>query len=81
MSGDMAGAAQDLTDEGKAAAPAVMKGMPRPVTGVEIVNVATDGEQIAARISYRGDDREHLVESLWEDRDGRPMIVDLRVVE
>jgi hypothetical protein len=80
MSGDMGTAARDLTDEGKAAAPAVMKGMPRPVTSVEVVKIEDSGDQLVAHIAYRGDDAEHVVASHWEDRDGRPMIVDLRVV-
>jgi hypothetical protein len=80
MSGDMGAAARDLTDEGKSAAPAVMKGMPRPVTSVEIVKVEDSGNQFVAHIAYRGDDAEHVVASHWEDREGRPMIVDLRVV-
>lgn len=80
MSGDMAVAARDLTEEGKSAAPVVMKGMPRPVTGVEIIKVESEGDQVVAHIAYRGDDAEHVVASIWEERDGRPMIIDLRVV-
>ena len=80
MSGDMGAAARDLTDEGKAAAPAVMKDMPRPVTGVEITKLEREGERYVAHIAYRGEDVQHNVASHWEDRDGRPMIVDLRVV-
>ena len=80
MSGDMATAAQDLTDSGKAAAPAVMKGMPRPVTSVEVTKLEQSGETIVAHIAYRGEEAEHIVASHWEDHDGRPMIVDLQVV-
>jgi hypothetical protein len=79
--GDMGTAAKDLTDEGKAAAPAVMKGMPRPVTEVEVVKVEDSGDRFVAHIAYRGEGAEHMVASHWEDRDGRPMIVDLTVVE
>lgn len=78
--GDMNTAGQDLTKEGMAAAPGVMKGMPRPVTEVEVTSVEQDGEQFVAHIAYRGDGAEHVVASHWEDRDGRPKIVDLRVV-
>lgn len=80
MSGDMGSAARDLTDEGKAAAPTVMKDMPRPVTSVDVTKLEQDGERYVAHIAYRGEDAEHVVASHWEDRDGRPMIVDLRVV-
>lgn len=80
MSGDMGTAARDLTNEGKAAAPRVMQDMPRPVTGVEVTKIEQDGDLYIAHISYRGEDAEHVVASHWEDRDGRPMIVDLRVV-
>jgi hypothetical protein len=80
MSGDMGRAAQDLTDAAKAAAPGVMKGMPRPVTSVEITKVEAAGDQVVAHIAYRGEDAEHVVASHWEDQGGRPMIAELRVV-
>ncbi len=80
MSGDMGTAARDLTDAAKAAAPGVMKGMPRPVTGVEVTKIEREGEQFVAHIAYRGEGEEHVVASHWEDQDGRPKIVDLRVV-
>ena len=80
MAGDMNTAGRDLTQEGMAAAPQVMKGMPRPITSVEIVKVEDSGGQFVAHIAYRGDGSEHVVASHWEDRDGRPKIVDLRVV-
>jgi hypothetical protein len=79
MSGDMGRAAQDLTDPAKAAAPGVMKDMPRPITSVEITKVEREGERYTAHIAYRGEDAEHVVASHWEEQDGRPMIVDLRV--
>lgn len=81
MSGDMGTAARDLTDEGKAAAPRVMKNMPRPVTGVEVTKLEREGDLYVAHIAYRGEDGEHVVASHWENREGRPMIVDLRVVD
>jgi hypothetical protein len=81
MSGDMGSAARDLTDEGKAAAPAVMEGMPRPVTSVEVTTLEREGDKYVAHIAYRGEDAEHVVASHWEDREGRPMIVDLRIVD
>ena len=80
MSGDMATAARDLTDSGKAAAPAVMKDMPRPVTSVEVTKLEQEGDTVIAHIAYRGEEAEHIVASHWEDQDGRPMIVDLKVV-
>ena len=80
MSGDMKTAGQDLTESGMAAAPGVMKGMPRPVTSVEVTKLEQDGEALVAHIAYRGEGAERVVASRWEDRDGRPMIVDLTVV-
>lgn len=80
MAGDLRTAGRDLAESGQAAAPAVMKDMPRPVTSVEVTKLEREGERYVAHIAYRGTDREHVVASHWEDRDGRPMIVDLRVV-
>ena len=80
MSGDMGRAAQDLSDDAKSAAPGVMKGMPRPVTSVEVTKVEKDGERFVAHIAYRGEDAEHVVASHWEDQGGRPIIAELRTV-
>ena len=78
--GDMNRAGSDLTKEGMAAAPAVMKTMPRPITSVEVTKVEQDGDDFLAQIRYAGDDSENVVESRWSERDGTPKIVDLKTV-
>jgi hypothetical protein len=74
--GDLATASRDLTSEGRATAGPVMAQMPSPLEAAEVSTV-TDR---VALIEYSGGGKKLSVESTWEDRDGRPMIVDLKVV-
>jgi hypothetical protein len=80
MSGDMGRAGQDLTKAVMPTAPQALKGMPQPITSVEVTKVEQDGAHYVAHIAYRGDGAEHVVASRWEDQEGRPMIVELTVV-
>jgi hypothetical protein len=75
--GDPNRAAQDLTDEARAAAGPVMKALPRPVETAEVTGVTAEGDEFVAGILYSGGGSETLVVSRWAERDGRPMIVAL----
>ena len=77
VAGDFRRAASDLTPEAQAGAAAVMKNMPNPVQGDLVQGVAPDDNAVVASILYSGTGAELLVESRWEERDGRPMIVNL----
>ena len=77
VDGDLRRAASDLTPEAQAGAAAVMKNMPNPVQGAQVQSVAPDEDAVVASILYSGATAELLVESRWEERDGRPMIVNL----
>ena len=80
VNGDLRRAAQDLGDEAKAKAPAVMGKLPQPVTGASVESVEAAGDQFVALIRYSGKETSATVESRWADLDGRPTIVDLEVV-
>jgi hypothetical protein len=77
VAGDPNRAAQDLTDEAKAAAGPVMKALPRPVETAEVTSVTAEGDEYVAGILYSGGGSETLVVSRWAERGGRPMIVAL----
>ncbi len=78
--GDLRTAAGDLTPEAQAAAGEVMRRLPRPVTGAEVISVEDRGDEGVAQIRYGGEPEAVTVESRWAERDGRPKIVDLRIV-
>ena len=80
VAGDLKKAGEDLTKEGMAAAGAVMPKLPRPVTGAEVVSIEPSDAEHVVLIRYRGENSEATVRSQWADRDGRPMIVDMKVV-
>lgn len=80
VAGDLKTAGADLTPEGMSKAGAVMSKMPKELTGSSIESVSTSGDVVTVRIRYTGTDGEALVDSDWAERDGRPKIIDLRVV-
>ena len=81
LAGDLRGAAADLRDDAKRQAPGVMAQLPDPITNVEVSDVRAVGRRYEAIITYRGNDVSTAVASRWEERDGRPVIVELEVVE
>ena len=77
---DLRTAGGDLAPEAMKAAGEVMGRLPKPVQGAEVIEVSEDGSVFVATIRYRGETEEKVVESRWEDREGTPKIVDLRIV-
>lgn len=63
------------------AAGAVMKEMPRPLTGSEVTSVEETEGGYTCRIRYTGESGATDVDSHWADMDGSPTIVGLEVVE
>lgn len=57
-----------------------MKQMPDPLTSSEVTSVEEDGDAFVAQIRYAGAGGETIVESRWEEIEGRPTIVDLKVL-
>ncbi|HEX2110802.1 MAG TPA: hypothetical protein VHF67_04565 [Gaiellaceae bacterium] len=70
-----------LSEDMKAAAGEVMRAMPRPLTGSEVVSVEESGGSYTARIRYSGDEGAIAVDSRWAEVDGRPTIVGLEIVQ
>jgi hypothetical protein len=81
VAGDLARAAGDLTEEARANIAPVARRLPRPLTSGEVINVVRGSKgRFIAEIRYSGDDASVLVESVWIEKDGRPMISETRVV-
>jgi hypothetical protein len=79
VQGDLKKAGGDLTEEARAGAGPVMGKLPKPVVSAEVISVDADGGDFIALIRYAGDNEETTVESRWTERQGRPMITELRV--
>jgi hypothetical protein len=80
VAGDFKTAGRDLTPEAVEQAPGVMKVMPKSLSDSTITSVERDGDAYVAVIEYSGGGESTKVASRWEERDGRPRIVDLRVL-
>ena len=73
-------AAGDVAPEAGAKARQVMGELPDPLSSADVTAIVADGEGFRVTIRYRGEGEETTVESSWAERDGRPVIVDLRTV-
>jgi hypothetical protein len=80
VAGDFKTAGRDLTPEAVEQAPGVMKAMPADLSGAKVAKVDKDGDAYVAVIEYSGESESIEVASRWEEREGRPRIVDLKVV-
>jgi hypothetical protein len=79
VAGDFKTAGRDLTPEAVEQAPGVMKLMPKSLSESAIASVDRDGDAYVAIIEYSGGGESTKVASRWEEREGRPRIVDLKV--
>lgn len=80
IEGDLKRAGSDLTPEAQAQAPEVMSNFPKRVESAEVVSLDVQGEEAVVHARYSGEGKEVIVESRWGDRDGRPKILDMKVV-
>jgi hypothetical protein len=80
VEGDLRRAGRDLDGDALVQAGEVMKQLPRTIRSADVESVETEGEACVVRTRYRGDEGEGVVESRWEEREGRPKIVEMRVV-
>ena len=80
IDGDLRRAGSDLTPEAQAQAPDVMSNFPKKVESAEVLSLDVQGEEAIVQARYAGEGKEVVVESRWGDRDGRPKILDMKVV-
>src|SRR3712207_2355741 len=80
VEGDLRKAGSDLTPEAQAQAPDVMSNFPKRVESAEVVSLDVQGEEAVVQARYSGEGKEITVESRWGERDGRPKILDMKVV-
>jgi hypothetical protein len=78
-SGDMAAAAEDLTEEARAAIGPLVRQLPRPIKEAEVVSTNSASDGFVVQIVYRGDDKSTTIESVWKEVDGRPRIVEAKI--
>jgi len=79
VAGDVRRAAQDLAGDATRDAPGVMQRLPNPLRSAEVLDTEPSDAGCVARIRYRGSRGDVVVGSRWDEVDGRPKIVALRV--
>lgn len=80
VNGDLRRAGGDLTPEAQAQAPEVMSNFPKKVETAEVTSLEIQGEEAVVLAVYKGEGKEVKVESRWGERDGRPKILDMKVI-
>jgi uracil-DNA glycosylase len=80
--GDLKRAGSDVADEFQPHLREVMSRMPRPVTAADLMSVDPAGDdEYFSTIRYSGGDKATTLKARWAERENRPMIVDIQVVE
>lgn len=79
LSGDRQGAMSDLTEEALEQAGPVVDAIPKKVEESELLEIVPSGDQYLVTYNYAGGDTDIVVETVWEEREGRPMIVGIRL--
>ncbi len=80
MAGDLRRAGGDLTPEAQVQAPEVMSKFPKTVESAEVVSLDVTGDEAVVQARYQGEGKDVTVESRWGERDGRPKILDMKIV-
>ena len=79
--GDMAAVQNDLIEDLHPQMPVIGEILPNPTNSAEVLSVEPADDHTVVHIRYSGDDKVVTIRSRWEERDGRPMIVDAGPVE
>jgi hypothetical protein len=73
--GDLAAVTADFIPELHEAVPEIAKSLPNPVNTGEVLSVEDKDDHAVVRIRYTGSEDTVTIQTRWEDRDGRPLIV------
>ena len=76
VDGNMDAVAADFVPELRGQAGEIGRQLPQPVEEAEVQRVDVEGDHATVEISYSNDDQRLTIRTRWEERDGRPMIVD-----
>jgi hypothetical protein len=79
LSGDRQSAMQDVVENLKAQAEPVFAALPAKVEEAEVIQVTRDADQYVVEYNYSGGDADVIVESVWQEQEGKPMIVGIRL--
>ena len=79
--GDMRAVAADLVPALRPQLPEVGKQLPQPCTSADVRRVDARDDHTIVEIEYSGDDKTITLRSRWEERDGGPLIVEVKPVE
>lgn len=79
--GDMEAVTGDIAEELHPQVPQVAGLLPQPTTSAEVVNLDVHDDHSMCDIRYSNDDASVTLRSRWEERDGRPVIVEVGPVD
>jgi hypothetical protein len=65
----------------KQMAGSIMPMMPNPVSSSDVESITQEGDQFVVLTRYAGGDKECVVESRWEEREGQSKMVAAKVSE
>lgn len=71
---------EDIVPDALMSLAPVASALPSPVETADVQSVSLSGEEAVVRTRYAGKDKSVVVESHWAQRDGRPRIIDAKLV-
>jgi hypothetical protein len=72
---DLPAITADFIPEMREAVPEIAKSLPSPVNKAEVLSIEDKDDHCVVQIRYTGDDSAVTIQTRWEDREGRPLIV------
>ncbi|MGH2692790.1 MAG: hypothetical protein ACRDHM_09840 [Actinomycetota bacterium] len=79
LSGDRQGAMQDVVENARTQAEPVFAALPPKVEEAEVMQVTQDADQFVVEYNYIGGDTDVVVESVWQEQEGKPVIIGIRL--
>jgi len=80
VANDMATVMADIHESAMAALGEVAGSLPNPVERATVDAIDIDGDEASVRIRYEGPSSSATVQSRWAERDGRPKVIDAKLV-
>jgi 5,10-methenyltetrahydromethanopterin hydrogenase len=77
LEGDMESVENDFAPEIRDGAKTIAKKLPSPTTDAEIKKLDMEEDHATVEIHYSSQDESITIRTRWEERDGRPMIVEV----
>lgn len=79
LAGDRKAALDDVVPDARPQAEEVFQSLPGKVDEGEVMDMTPEGDQYMVAFNFTGGEADVVIETAWAERDGKPMIVAMRL--